>query len=147
MIRFRGVKPTLRSILTRPEESIRIAVAAGLTIFFSLLSPGFLTFLNLSTLGGIFAIYLLASLGPTFTIIAGSLDLSYSGVLTLTGAVIAILSSTTGFASIGAGLMVGVVVGLINGLLLTKIRIPSFLATLGILFFLQGASTYLTGGF
>ena len=49
-------------------------------------------------------------------------------------------------AAIFAGLATGVIIGAINGLLVSRVRIPAFIATLGMLFVLAGFTLVLTGG-
>ncbi len=76
----------------------------------------------------------------------GSLDLSYAGVLTLTGVLVAALLPALGLLALPMGLLVGVSIGLANGLTVAKVKVPSFLVTLGTLFITLGFADWTTHG-
>jgi ribose transport system permease protein/putative xylitol transport system permease protein len=101
---------------------------------------------NLTTVMINFSILFLASLGGTFVIMVGCLDLSYSGVLTLSAIVTAILLPMIGLWSVPVGIGLGCTFGLANGLLFVKAKIPSFLVTLGTLYVCTGLSNLATPG-
>lgn len=90
---------------------------------------------------------LLAS-GLTFVIGAGEIDLSFPSILAFSGFVFAILFKeyNLGWLAVAAALLSGVVVGFVNGLLVARLGIPSFIATLGTQFFWAGMATVLSGG-
>jgi simple sugar transport system permease protein len=71
--------------------------------------------------------------GLTFVIGAGEIDLSFPAVISFSGFVFAILFKDyhLGWIAVLAALVSGVLIGVINGLLITKMGIPSFIATLG----------------
>jgi ribose transport system permease protein len=83
--------------------------------------------------------------GMTFVLSAGEIDLSIGSIVALSAMVVAVLLRETNmvFAILGA-IGVGLLVGLINGLLTTKIRIPSFLVTLGMMTILVGLARIIT---
>ncbi|MEL0135435.1 MAG: ABC transporter permease, partial [Aquiluna sp.] len=87
------------------------------------------------TLGRI-ALVGLVALGLTVVILMGELDLSVASTLALAGVVTASIPDLG--VGIMAGLAVGVVVGIVNAFLVAVIGINSFIATLGMLFFLRG---------
>lgn len=150
-------KSSLR--LDRFEVTL-VLLAVLLFMFFAIISPNFLSPFNLVTILTFFGVYYLASMGETFVIMAGSLDLSYAGVLSLSGVVSAMIicncvsqnlfgvyqyvSPWTIALAIAAGMAVGVLFGFVNGLLLIKARIPSFLVTLGTLYVALGFGNMLT---
>ena len=123
-----------------------LGLVAFLLILFSAISHNFLSEFNVTTLMLSFAILMLASLGGTLVIMVGCLDLSYSGVLTLSAIVAALLLPSLGLLALLAGVGVGAGFGLVNGILFVKARIPSFLVTLGTLYVSLGLSNLETPG-
>ena len=90
----------------------------------------------------------LLAIGLTFVIGAGEIDLSFPSVIAFSGFVFAVLFKEydLGWLAILAGLGSGILVGFVNGLLIAKVGIPSFIATLGTQFFWAGMATVLSGG-
>jgi ribose transport system permease protein/putative xylitol transport system permease protein len=93
-----------------------------------------------------FTVYLLTSLGPTLVVMIGSLDLSYAGVLTLTGVLVAVLLPVIGLLALPVGLLAGVLTGMTNGLIVARVKIPSFLVTVGTMFITFGLADWITHG-
>ncbi len=91
---------------------------------------------------------ILLAIGLTFVIGAGEIDLSFPAVLAFSGFVFAILFKEydLGWIAVLAALASGVLVGVVNGVIIAKIGIPSFIATLGTQFFWAGMATVLSGG-
>src|ERR1700730_11892410 len=75
----------------------------------------------------------LLALGLTFVIGAGEIDLCFPAVIGFSGFVFAILFKEYqhGWIAVVAGILSGLLVGFINGVLVAKVGIPSFIATLG----------------
>ena len=98
------------------------------------------------------AIPLVLGLGATFIILMGSIDLSVEGVLTLSAVILSMLvlngmnGNDLGIVGVLIVLLVGAIVGLINGLIHVWLRVPSFMATLGSWFIGVGAANALLGG-
>lgn len=89
----------------------------------------------------------LAACGMTLLIAAGSLDLSAAGVIAVSGVTAAKLMSTTSIPmAVAAAIGVGVIAGLVNGFLVTYVRIAPFIATLGTLNLFLGVAFIWTGG-
>jgi ribose transport system permease protein/putative xylitol transport system permease protein len=122
----------------------------GLMILFSLTSDRFLSFQNL--LGNVavnISVLLLVALAGTFPIMQQSIDLSVAALVTFVGMTIAVLISNFGVGgpqAILIGIILGTLVGVFNGVLFTKGKIPSFLVTLGTLSILEGGAGFVTGG-
>lgn len=127
-------------------DLILLGFIAGLVVIFSVISRNFLSEFNLTTLMINFSILFFASLGGTFVIMVGGLDLSYAGVLTVAAITTAILLPYIGLWSILAGIVLGGLFGLANGLIFVKAKIPSFLVTLGTLFVANGIANLATPG-
>jgi simple sugar transport system permease protein len=91
---------------------------------------------------------ILLAAGLTFVIGAGEIDLSFPSVIAFSGYVFAVLFKQyeLGWLAVIGAIASGLVVGLINGLLIARIGIPSFIATLGSQFFWSGMATVLSGG-
>ena len=91
---------------------------------------------------------ILLAIGLTFIIGAGEIDLCFPAILAFSGFVFAVLFKEyqLGWLAVVAGLASGVLVGFVNGLLVAKIGLPSFIATLGTQFFWAGMATVLSGG-
>jgi ribose/xylose/arabinose/galactoside ABC-type transport system permease subunit len=99
---------------------------------------------------------LLMGLGQTFVIISGGIDLSVGWVMGLASVVAALVardlveSGAGEIVAIGgafvAGVLAAMVVGLINGLIIAKLRVPAFIVTLGMSFVARGVAFLLSGG-
>lgn len=89
------------------------------------------------------------AIGETFVILSGGFDLSVGSLVSLLAALAS--GEMAGqvdkiWSSVAMCLMVGLVVGLTNGVVVTKFKVPSFLATLGMMIMLQGMALVYTGG-
>jgi ribose/xylose/arabinose/galactoside ABC-type transport system permease subunit len=115
----------------------------------ALLSPAFFKFSNVLNVLRAAAVLSIVSIGQTLVILGGGIDLSVGAVM---GTVAITVSEITGgqdhhvAVAILACLGIGATVGLLNGLLITKRNIPPFVATLGMLIFVEGARLALTKG-
>jgi ribose transport system permease protein len=109
------------------------AVAACVAL--SLATDTFATSQNLFNVTRNFAFIGIVSLGMTVVIISGGIDLSVGSVLCLSAMVLAINMNAGSSFAVSAGLALGasLLVGLVNGVLIAYLRIPSFVVTLGML--------------
>jgi simple sugar transport system permease protein len=91
---------------------------------------------------------ILLAVGLTFVIGAGEIDLCFPAIIAFSGFIFAALFKEydLGWIAVAAALASGVFVGFLNGLLVAKIGIPSFMATLATQFFWAGMATVLSGG-
>ena len=91
---------------------------------------------------------ILLAIGLTYIIGAGEIDLCFPSIIAFSGFVFAVLFKEygLGWIAVVAALASGVLVGFLNGLLVAKIGIPSFMATLATQFFWAGMATVLSGG-
>jgi ribose transport system permease protein len=135
-----------RSSLIRSDTLQKFLAFGGLIILlivFSLASPFFLTPDNI---GGILlatAVNGILALGVTFVIINGGIDLSVGTVMTFSAVMTAqvmIIWQQPVLIGIVAGLITGALCGTANGLMVTKMKIPPFVATLGMLYITKGLS-------
>ncbi len=87
------------------------------------------------------------AVGMTMIIISGGIDLSVGSIIGVVGYTVATTMQYGFFPAILAGLCVGALFGLVNGLLITKIAIPPFVATLGTMVAGRAIVVVLTGGY
>jgi ribose transport system permease protein len=114
----------------------------------SFATPYFLTTDNLMGVFRAFSLIAIMSIGMVMVIITGGIDLSVGSVMGLSSLTTA-LGFTAGLPSavcIAGGLAVGLLFGLFNGLLITAIRLPPFIATLGSLSIGRGLMYIITHG-
>lgn len=114
----------------------------------SLFTPYFLTVDNLMGVSRAFSLTAIMAIGMVMVIITGGIDLSVGSAMGLAGLVTA-LCFDAGFGqttAVAAGLAVGAVFGLVNGLLITAIGLPPFIATLGTLSIGRGLMYMITHG-
>lgn len=119
-----------------------------LCIVISALSPVFLSPNNLINVIMQSSINACIAIGITFVILTGGIDLSVGSILALSGVVMA-TSLKAGhpiLLSMIIGLAIGVVSGLINGFLITKGKLPPFIATLGMMSIARGVALVYTNG-
>src|SRR5437763_14474042 len=107
-----------------------------LLIFIAVLiltTSDFLTITNLDNLVNQVAVFAILSVGELFVILTGGIDLSVGSILALSGGVTALIlaSGDSIPLAILVGVATGLAVGLTNGLLVTQLKLPPFIATLG----------------
>ena len=128
-------------------EGILILAFVGLIVVFAFASPFFLTVGNLGNIGRQTALVTIIAIGMAFVIISGEFDLSVGSTVALAGVMAAIAMREVGSHwAIGgaAGLATGAAVGFVNGYLTIRLRIPSFLITLGSLSIARGIVLLIT---
>jgi len=91
--------------------------------------------------------FLIAACGLTLVILMGSFDFSVPSVLKLSAMIFAVLYPSIGFSSIIVAILVGLIFGLINGTLLARFNIPSFMATLATSMVAEGLAQVISGGY
>jgi ribose/xylose/arabinose/galactoside ABC-type transport system permease subunit len=126
-----------------------VVVFVVIFVFLSIASPSFLTTTNLIGLVRQVALLCIVAVGMTFLIIAGGIDLSVGSANAVTGVLCALVVTKLGFPTpvgVLCGVAAGGLIGLANGLLVTKINLPPLLATLGMMVALRGAAFLITGG-
>ena len=120
------------------QNFIIIFALLVLVLIFTALNPNFLNKFNV-----VLAPYAIMALGVTFVIATGGIDLSI-GTTCIASAVIAGKLYMDGVVPLGATIpimiIIGGIIGLVNGLLVAKLKIPAFIATLGTMMFGRGLS-------
>jgi erythritol transport system permease protein len=134
-----------------------VLVLIALVIFFSILTPSFLTTNNLAILAKHVATSAILAIGMTFVILTGGIDLSVGSVAGLGGMVMGYLitqgltfGGTTHYPPVLVAIIFTIIVcgcvGLLNGWLIAKAGVAPFIATLGTLYVARGTALLISGG-
>ncbi|MGO4122986.1 ABC transporter permease [Inquilinus sp. YAF38] len=120
----------------------------ALLVAFSLLSPWFLSFNNMMSIGSNVAFIGLMAATGTPLIIAGGLDLSVAAVAGLTGVVLALLHGLglDIWVAAVAAVLCGAAIGLVNGIFTTGLRLNPLIVTLATMSIITGSALVMTGG-
>jgi len=130
------------------QAAYRLLAAALICVVLSALSDVFFTANNLMNILRQTALLFLLASGLTLVILTAGLDLSVGANVALSACLAATVIKATGHAALGfaTGLACGALIGFINGILVTLLRIPSFIATYGMLWILSGITySYMAG--
>ncbi len=129
----------------------RLLPFVSLIVLFVLLwiaSPYFLTATNLSSLVRQTAVINIMALGMTIVIISGGIDLSVGAILAM-GGLLGTMAMEKGLpipAGIAIGIGAGLLCGLLNGVLITRLKIAPFIVTLGTLGIFRGSTLLISNG-
>ena len=121
----------------------------GLVIFFSVMAPGYSSPRSAAFILQSVAITGILALGVTCTLVVDGFDLSIGAVATsalMLSAYVMIILEWSAFAAVGLCLLMGAFVGLVNGVMIVKFKVPDLLATLGMMFLLIGLQRIPTQG-
>ncbi len=138
----------LRKQLSSWSWEVLLVVLLLLTIVLgNVLSPYFLTPFNLSLMVEDFVEKALMALPMTLIIIAGEIDLSVASVLGLASVVLGVTwnAGIPLWLGVGLALAVGIIAGLLNGVLVTRLGLPSLVVTLGTLALFRGLAFVILG--
>lgn len=145
----------LRQLLVRGGPLLGLILLGA---YLSFATPHFLTTSNIVNVSRQTSITAILAVGQTLVILSAGIDLSVGAMAALAASVAAVMMTqrlefaglAIGPVSFGAGLLIALVVGtlagLINGLIITRGRIPDFIATLGTLASFRGIALLVTGG-
>lgn len=117
-------------------------------LFFSLTNRYFFTVDNLVSILLSTCVNGVLAIGVTFVIITGGIDLSIGTVMTFSAVLAGLAATTAGlplWVVILVGILTGALCGLITGLLVSELKIPPFIATLGMMMVTRGLSLVLSG--
>ncbi len=138
----------LRRLLVRPETGA-VAGSIAVWIFFAIVagSSGFLTLRGTSSYLSVAAEIAIQAIPVTLLMIGGEFDLSVGSTVGATGMLIVLLSTQYGWnlwAAIVAALILAVLIGMMNGYLVLRTGLPSFIVTLGTSYILRGLTIGIT---
>jgi ribose transport system permease protein len=144
---FPGAADVRRALMVRSRDYGIVVALIVLCVVFAFATDAFLTVQNLRNLAQQSAEPGLLACGMTLVIIAGEFDLSVGAIFGFAGVVAAIVADAIGLLpAVLAGLAVGAGLGLVNGLIVSRGRIESFLVTLSTQFVFVGLAIYITKG-
>jgi ribose transport system permease protein len=138
-----------RKIVALLGEYGFIVIFIGWALYLTLNTRNFATAENLFTVLRQAAIIGIVAIGSHFIILLGDIDLSPAATLSLTGVIMALLMINQGWSPLAAGLcavITGALIGLVNGLVITQLKINSIITTLGTSSILTGVAFILTQG-
>lgn len=119
----------------------------ALFLVLSVATPNFLTATNLASVARQTAVINILALGMTLVIIAGGIDLSVGSGLALAGLLGSMAMAKYGIpVGLVAGVLVGALLGLANGVMITRLRISPFIVTLGTMGIFRGLALILSKG-
>lgn len=140
----------LVALLGRPWSGVLALLLfyVALLAVFSILSPFFLSVRNILAIGTNVAFIGLMAAAGTPLIVAGGLDLSVAATAGLVGVVIALLNAAgvNVWLAVLVTLLLGALVGVVNGLFATWLRLNPLIVTLGMMSIVSGSALILTGG-
>lgn len=128
-------------------EQKTLLVLLLLCAFMSMFTDVFLTGANLQAVFIQVSIYGITACGMTFAVIGGEFDLSVGSTMAITGLLSVVLEPVTGqIFAIVLALLAACLVGALNGFLIAKCRINSFIATIGTMYIVKGAALRISDG-
>ncbi len=142
----RAGKRTVGLVATKGKQNIIVVAALIILVaIFAALNPNFVDKHNIVSMAQSLAPYAIMGLGVTFVIATGGIDLSI-GTVCIASAVVAgklYMEGMPLWMTIPLMILIGTLFGVINGLLVAKLKLPAFIATLGTMMFSRGLSAIL----
>ena len=142
--------PKIMNVFKQKKEFVILAIIVLLSVLITLVNPVFLTFNNIVDFIRSNAVYGIMAFGMLPVLITGGIDLSVSSTIALcavvAGKFMQANPGTNVFVVILLSMLVGALVGAINGFLITKIKIPPIVATIGVQTITLAAVLLYSGG-
>jgi len=137
----------LRTVLSNQAVSM-LLILMLMWLLLSLLSPYFFTASNLWEITLQTAVIGIIAAGQTLVILSGGIDLSVGSVFACAGIAGGLVFQATGnlWLTLAATLLTGATLGALNGLFISQLRVPPFIATLGMLGMARGLALILSRG-
>jgi ribose transport system permease protein len=136
-------------IINRYKRELVILIATLiLSVIFTAINPKFLSWASMLTIFQQMVLNGLLAVGIMFVIITGGIDLSIGCTFAIVGIAVASLcvNGVSPILAIVAGVVIGAVLGLFNGFLVTRLKLQPFIATLGTMSLYRGIAYVVTGG-
>ncbi|MEN8435151.1 ribose ABC transporter permease [Clostridium septicum] len=139
------MKESVKVNLTKYKSLIGLV---ALCIIISIITPRFLTVTNITNVLTQISVNAIIAVGMTFVILTGGIDLSVGSTLALSGAFAASIIKSTGniWLAIIVAIIIGSIIGLVNGALVSKGKLQAFIATLATMTIFRGATLVFTNG-
>jgi ribose transport system permease protein len=139
----------VRGITAAGGRGGALVILLALVLAFALLSEDFLTVNNLRNILRQYSVPAILAVAQTIVIVSAGIDLSVASTAALSGSVMGVLYAHEGWPeplALLMGLASGFAVGAINGFVITKLRVPDFIATLGAFAYVRGVALLVTDG-
>ena len=163
MVDFKGNDRATHSVSDRRVQkspyfmsNMRIlGILVLIVVIFGLIAPGFVSLESAQSILVSTALFLLLALGETLVIISGGIDLSIGSMLALSGMISGVVMSHFYHAGLGAGLalvglglalVVGLLGGMLNGIIIAKLRLNPLIVTLGTMGIFEGIAELVSNG-
>lgn len=130
------------------QKLLAFASLIALLVFFSLASPNFLQTSNILAILQATSVNGVLAIAATLVIITGGIDLSVGTLMTFCAVMAGVILTNAGMPlplGVAGAIAVGVICGTISGALVAKMKIPPFIATLGMMLILKGLSLVISG--
>jgi ribose transport system permease protein len=130
------------------QKALAFGSLVALVLVFSVLSANFRTVANLMNILQATSVIGVLAVSATIVIITGGIDLAVGTAMTFTAVTAGMLLTWLGLpipVGVLGAILMGALTGLVSGAFITKMRIPPFIATLGMMLVLKGLSLILTG--
>jgi len=147
--RIRGGLSQFVKRILRVRETAMVLLILGTMLIMSLSSPYFFSLTNFAAIARGFSMEGLVVIGMSLLLVAGKFDLSVGSVMALSGIVSAWLMVKVGLPmtlSAAGGLLAGFLTGLVNGLVVTRLKVNPLIATLGMMSIARGMALGFTEG-
>ncbi len=144
-----SVVARLATTVGRQRELSLVFVMVVLGVFVAIMAPRFLGAGNLKPVATLAAIIAIAAVGEAMVIITRNVDLSVESIIGLVAFVVADMLAIHALDAQGAmlfGVGLGLVLGMINGFIVTVLGVPAIVATLGTLSIYRGIDFVIAGG-
>jgi ribose transport system permease protein len=138
-----------RVLTTAGGRGGAVVILLALVVAFSLATENFLTVDNLRNILRQYSVPAILAVGQTIVIVSAGIDLSVASTAALSGSVMGVMYAHEGYpepVALLMGLAAGFAVGAVNGFVITKWRVPDFIATLGAFTAVRGAALLVTDG-
>ncbi|MGE7938088.1 ABC transporter permease subunit [Bacillus paramycoides] len=137
----------MKRVFKMHETSIIILLLLYIA-FVGVMNPSFVQFSSLSLIMKSSVILVILAIGQSFVLFTKNIDVSVGSSMGLSAAVCGMLLTDgySTFISIFAAIILGALIGLVNGIGVTKFRVPAIIMTLGMLGIIRGAMLIFTGG-
>jgi ribose transport system permease protein len=138
-----------RGLATAGGRGGALVILLALVVAFSLAAENFLTVDNLRNILRQYSVPAILAVGQTVVIVSAGIDLSVASTAALSGSVMGVMYAHEGYpepVALLMGLAAGFAVGAVNGFVITKWRVPDFIATLGAFTAVRGVALLVTDG-
>ncbi|HWM35545.1 MAG TPA: ABC transporter permease [Streptomyces sp.] len=135
-------------VLSRVRQLLAFASLVAIFVFFSVASPNFLNYSNVTSMLFSTVVIGTLALGATFVIVTGGIDLSVGTGMALCAVMGGVMIVNTGlpvWLGVLGTLLFGGLIGLVNGLNVTVLKLPPFIATLAMMLVAQGLALVISG--